>query len=202
MSSSSSSLAGARRRRVGGGSGPTSTGGPTNQRQQQQQQYQQHLQQQQQQQQQQSRGNPPTQESTPFNPLSILKEHHMKLNIIEETIREITMAREQTNDNQTNDNQIINNQTNNQIDIEKITQIVITNIEKQLDFKVFYENDANLMNEIESLKKTLKSQQMVINGLNMALFNLVSKLNVNLPNTHVNNDVTNDVNNDVTNDVM
>ena len=111
------------------------------------------------------------------------------------------MAREQTNDNQTNDNQIINNQTNNQIDIEKITQIVITNIEKQLDFKVFYENDANLMNEIESLKKTLKSQQMVINGLNMALFNLVSKLNVNLPNTHVTNDVTNDVNNDVNNDV-
>jgi len=170
--SSSSSLSGARRRRAGGGSGPTSTST----------------------QQQQPRKSAPggmksapggmKSSSPPMNvinqgpvpvpsPFQILQQHQLKLDIIEETIRNIVTTKDEKS---VNPNEQIN------IDVEKVSNFVLENVEKQLDFKVFYENDEKLMNEIESLKVTLQSQQLLINELNTALYSIITKLNISLPN--------------------
>jgi hypothetical protein len=67
------------------------------------------------------------------------------------------------------------------IDVENVSNFVMERVEKELDLKAFYDNDEKLMNEIESLKVTLHSQQMVINGLSTALYSVVSKLNLAIP---------------------
>ena len=86
--SSSSSLSGARRRRAGGGSGPTSSG----------QQPQRPPQQQQQQQQQQQ---------PQINPFMLLQQHDMKINMIEQTVREFMLNR--TIDMKQGNDQSLNN---------------------------------------------------------------------------------------------
>ena len=120
--SSSSSLSGARRRRAGGGSGPTSSG----------QQPQRPPQQQPQQQQQQPQ----------MNPFMLLQQHDMKINMIEQTVREFMV-------NRTIDMKQGNDQSlNNSIDMESIINVVLEKIESNFDLKSFYENDNKLMDEI------------------------------------------------------
>tara|TARA_R110002012_G_scaffold77548_1_gene196751 strand:+ start:429 stop:1106 length:678 start_codon:yes stop_codon:yes gene_type:complete len=152
--SSSSSLSGARRRRAGGGSGPTSSGQP-----------------------QQRPTNPSTQPQTDpqqVNPFMLLQQHNMKINMIEQTVREFMVNRElnMKNDNNTNTN-------NNSIDVEEIGNSVLNKIESQLDLKSFYENDNKLMEEITGLKKLVDSQQIIINNLNTTMCGLVQKLDLN-----------------------
>lgn len=160
--SSSSSLSGARRRRVGGGSGPTSTSGTT------------------------PPSKPPQKvapglkssgENNVINPFQLIKQHDIKLNILHDLIHQL---KSKIDNNNISDNIEPTNQSIN-IDMEEISNNVMANIEKELDLKVFYENDERLMNEIESLKLTLQSQQFVINGLSTALYSIVSKLNLSLP---------------------
>ena len=164
--SSSSSLSGARRRRAGGGSGPTSTSAPT----------------------------PVTQRTssglkspsvTPpqNNPFQLIQQHEMKLNMLRETVQELMSSKNDTSIDPKDINDKIN------IDVEKISNFVMDKVEKELDFKAFYENDEKLMNEIESLKGILQSQQMVINGLSTALYSVVSKLNLALPNLESNEEL-------------
>ena len=153
--SSSSSLAGARRRRAGGGSGPTSSGQP-----------------------QQRPPNPSTQPQTDpqqVNPFMLLQQHNMKINMIEQTVREFMVNRES---NMKNDNNNTNT-NNNSIDMEAIGNYVLNRVESQLDLKSFYENDNKLMEEINGLKKLVDSQQIIINNLNTTMCGLVHKLDVN-----------------------
>lgn len=196
--SSSSSLSGARRRRVGGGSGPTSTTGSTPSKPAQKV----------------APGLKGSTENNVINPYQLIQQHDIKLNILHDIIQELKINK---------NNSILNNiePTNNSsinIDMEEICNNVMLNVEKQLDLKVFYENDERLMNEIESLKLILQSQQLVINGLSTALYSVVSKLNLSLPHLepteelskskmdsipeNVADDVADDVDDDVADDVV
>lgn len=151
--SSSSSLSGARRRRAGGGSGPTSSGQQTQRPQQQQPQQQE-------------------QQQPQINPFILLQQHDMKINMIEETVREFMV-------NRTIDMKQGNDQSlNNSIDMEAIINVVLEKIENNFDLKSFYDNDNKLMDEISGLKKIVDSQQILINNLNTTLCGLVQKLDV------------------------
>ena len=165
--SSSSSLSGARRRRAGGGSGPTSTSAPTPVAQRT------------------AAGLKSSAASTPpqNNPFQIIQQHEMKLNMLRETVQQLMSSKNDTSIDPKDINDKIN------IDVEQISNFVMDKVEKELDFKAFYENDEKLMNEIESLKGILQSQQMVINGLSTALYSVVSKLNLALPNLESNEDL-------------
>ena len=166
--SSSSSLSGARRRRAGGGSGPTSTSAP-----------------------------PPVPQRTASglksatpqppqnnsNPFQLLQQHEAKLNMLRETLQQVLSEKNDNSNNQQASGSInmeaIQEKIN--IDVENVSNFVMERVEKELDLKAFYDNDEKLMNEIESLKVTLHSQQMVINGLSTALYSVVSKLNLAIP---------------------
>ena len=167
--SSSSSLSGARRRRAGGGSGPTSTSAP-----------------------------PPVPQRTAAglkssapqtppqnnsNPFQLIQQHEMKLNMLRETLQQVLSEKNDNSNNQQASGSInmeaIQEKIN--IDVENVSNFVMERVEKDLDLKAFYDNDEKLMNEIESLKVTLHSQQMVINGLSTALYSVVSKLNLAIP---------------------
>jgi hypothetical protein len=166
--SSSSSLSGARRRRAGGGSGPTSTSAP-----------------------------PPVPQRTASglksatpqptqnnsNPFQLLQQHEAKLNMLRETLQQVLSEKNDNSNNQQASGSInmeaIQEKIN--IDVENVSNFVMERVEKDLDLKAFYDNDEKLMNEIESLKVTLHSQQMVINGLSTALYSVVSKLNLAIP---------------------
>jgi len=166
--SSSSSLSGARRRRAGGGSGPTSTSAP-----------------------------PPVPQRTAAglksatpqppqnnsNPFQLLQQHEAKLNMLRETLQQVLSEKNDNSNNQQASGSInmeaIQEKIN--IDVENVSNFVMERVEKELDLKAFYDNDEKLMNEIESLKVTLQSQQMVINGLSTALYSVVSKLNLAIP---------------------
>jgi hypothetical protein len=168
--SSSSSLSGARRRRAGGGSGPTSTSTsappPVPQRT--------------------ASGlksatpQPPQNNSNPFQ---LLQQHEAKLNMLRETLQQVLSEKNDNSNNQQASGSInmeaIQEKIN--IDVENVSNFVMERVEKELDLKAFYDNDEKLMNEIESLKVTLHSQQMVINGLSTALYSVVSKLNLAIP---------------------
>ena len=151
--SSSSSLSGARRRRAGGGSGPTSSGQQPPQRPTQQQQQQQ-------------------QQQPQINPFVLLQQHDMKINMIEETVREF-MVNRNIDMKQGNDQSL-----NNSIDMEPIVNVVLEKIESIFDLKSLYDNDNKLMGEISGLKKLVDSQQILINNLNTTLYGLVQKLDV------------------------
>ena len=167
--SSSSSLSGARRRRAGGGSGPTSTSAPPS-----------------------SvpqrtpaglKGSSTPTQSSNNNPFQIIQQHEMKLNMLRETVQQLMSSKNDTSIDPKDINDKIN------IDVEQISNFVMDKVEKELDFKAFYENDEKLMNELESLKGILQSQQMVINGLSTALYSVVSKLNLALPNLESNEEL-------------
>lgn len=176
--SSSSSLSGARRRRAGGGSGPTSTSTsappPVPQRT--------------------AAGlksatpQPPQNNSNPFQ---LIQQHEMKLNMLRETLQQVLSEKNDNSNNQQASGSInmeaIQEKIN--IDVENVSNFVMERVEKELDLKAFYDNDEKLMNEIESLKVTLHSQQMVINGLSTALYSVVSKLNLALPNLESNEEL-------------
>jgi hypothetical protein len=171
--SSSSSLSGARRRRAGGGSGPTSTSAP-----------------------------PPVPQRTASglksatpqppqnnsNPFQLLQQHEAKLNMLRETLQQVLSEKNDNSNNQQASGSInmeaIQEKIN--IDVENVSNFVMERVEKELDLKAFYDNDEKLMNEIESLKVTLHSQQMVINGLSTALYSVVSKLNLAIPDLREN----------------
>ena len=166
--SSSSSLSGARRRRAGGGSGPTSSGQP-----------------------QQRPTNPSTQPQTDpqqINPFMLLQQHNMKINMIEQTVREFMVNRDTDIKNGIN-----TNTNNNSIDMEAIGNYALNKIESQLDLKSFYENDNKLMEEITGLKKLVDSQQIIINNLNTTMCSLVHKLDVNISTANIMSPVTENI---------
>jgi hypothetical protein len=164
--SSSSSIAAARRRRAGGPPGPTPPGSNSSRP---------------------SQNNPPTSQqeppSGPLNPLMILQQHHIKINTIEKLVTDLASKQEFiTRDITTkidNTTQALTTQTqmpSSQLDINELSDLVMSKVEGQMDLKAFYDNDSKLMEELEELKKTVQSQQLVINGMNTTLFTLITRL--------------------------
>jgi hypothetical protein len=174
--SSSSSLSGARRRRAGGGSGPTSTSAPPVP-------------------QRTSAGLknpiPPAPPQSNSNPFQLIQQHESKLNMLRETLQQLMSDKNDNSNNQQASGSINMDAIQEKInlDVENISNFVMERVEKELDLKAFYDNDEKLMNEIESLKTILHSQQMVINGLSTALYSVVSKLKLALPNLEVNEEL-------------
>ena len=172
--SSSSSLAAARRRRVGSqtvASAPQSGRGPTP-----------------------GRGMPPpqlTKESVPDNsrmppnPLMILQQHHIKINMLDEQIKQIlnnqnisTLNSSPTlsPENISNDNLEENVIVQQKINLDEITELLMVRIEDQLDLKVFYDNDQKLAEQVDELNKIIIQQQTTMNNLNKLLYFIIHNL--------------------------
>ena len=161
--SSSSSIAAARRRRAGGAGGPTPQGNPVQQQQQQQ---------------------TPPPSNAPINPFIILQQHQVKINKLEQIIQEI-VSKETGRDitSSPNGKESYSSSTPSDVNINELSDLIMSRVESQLDLKAFYENDERLMNEIEGLKGIIQSQQVVINGFNSTLYTMLDKLNISAPDT-------------------
>ena len=161
--SSSSSIAAARRRRAGGAGGPTPQGNPVQQQQQQQ---------------------TPPPSNAPINPFIILQQHQVKINKLEQIIQEI-VSKETGRDitSSPNGKESSSSSTPSDVNINELSDLIMSRVESQLDLKAFYENDERLMNEIEGLKGIIQSQQVVINGFNSTLYTMLDKLNISAPDT-------------------
>lgn len=163
--SSSSSIAAARRRRAGGAGGPTPQSKPA----------------------QQQSAPTPTPSNAPINPFTILQQHHVKINKLEQIIQEIVSketGRDMTSSHTTKEStSSITSASSAQpdININELSDLIMSRVESQLDLKAFYENDERLMNEIEGLKGIIQSQQIVINGFNNTLYTILDKLNISAP---------------------
>ena len=171
--SSSSSLAAARRRRVGGQSQP---------------QPQPPQQQQQQQRQQQQPPNPPNGGNGIPSPFVLLQQHNAKIRVMEETIKEMVS-------NKSNSSNLIGDENQNQqLDINTLSDIVMSRIESTMDLKAFYDNDQRLSSEIELLQKTNESQQITLNSLNTTLHYIIQNLKLSGPLSFTQSDVNSDIN--------
>lgn len=165
--SSSSSIAAARRRRAGGAGGPTPQSKPT----------------------QQQLAPTPTPSNAPINPFTILQQHHVKINKLEQIIQEIVSketGRDMTSSHTTKESaSSITSASSAQpdININELSDLIMSRVESQLDLKAFYENDERLMNEIEGLKGIIQSQQIVINGFNNTLYTMLDKLHISVPDS-------------------
>jgi len=159
--SSSSSIAAARRRRAAGGAG--GAGGPTPASNTVQQQT-------------------PPPSNVPINPFTILQQHHIKINKLEQIIHEL-VSKETGRDITSSPSAKESSSTSSDVNINELSDLIMSRVEEQLDLKTFYENDERLMNEIEGLKGIIQSQQMVINGFNNTLYTMLDKLNITAPDT-------------------
>lgn len=159
--SSSSSIAAARRRRAGGAGGPTPQSKPVQQQ-----------------------SPTPTPTNAPVNPFTILQQHHVKINKLEQIIQELVTK--ETN-NVTTDSTVTNQSTlistQSGVNVNELGDLIMARVEEQLDLKAFYENDERLMNEIEGLKGIVQSQQLVINGFNNTLYTIMDKLHISAPSS-------------------
>ena len=165
--SSSSSIAAARRRRAGGAGGPTPQSKPA----------------------QQQSAPTPTPSNAPINPFTILQQHHVKINKLEQIIQELVSketGRDMTSSHTTKEStSSITSASSAQpdININELSDLIMSRVEEQLDLKAFYENDERLMNEIEGLKGIIQSQQIVINGFNNTLYTMLDKLHISVPDS-------------------
>ena len=173
--SSSSSIAAARRRRAGGPPGPTPPGSNSSRP---------------------SPNNTPNRQpeppAGPINPLMLLQQHHIKITMMEQVLKDLVSKQELSKNDVSKNAQVnapsmaANRQMTeqslpSQLNINELSDLIMSRMEAQLDLKAFYENDEKLMTEIEELKAVVQSQQMVINSLNTAVFSLITKLNVSVP---------------------
>lgn len=110
---------------------------------------------------------PPQQQALP-NPLVLLQQHHMKITSMDKQINELIATGSNT--------ETTSNSSQSHLDMNEITTNIMNNIEQQLDLKAFYDNDERLMNEIETLKTTVQSQQLLINSLNTSVNHLITKI--------------------------
>ena len=171
--SSSSSIAAARRRRAAGGAGGPTPASNTVQQQ------------------------TPPPSNVPINPFTILQQHHIKINKLEQIIQEI-ISKETGRDitSSPSATKTSSPSTPSDVNINELSDLIMSRVEQQLDLKAFYENDERLMNEIEGLKGIIQSQQMVINGFNNTLYTMLDKLNISAPDTNDTADTTDTTNTD------
>ena len=178
--SSSSSIAAARRRRAGGPPGPQPPGSTSNRPSQN------------------NVNNTPESPASPINPLMLLQQHHAKITSIDQVLQDIVKNQDVLNNDiltintkittpdvngiNSSENMIMST-ANSQINVDEISDLVMSRVEGQLDLKAFYDNDEKLMNEIESLKTVVQSQQLVINGLSTTLHSILTKLDILMSST-------------------
>ena len=147
--SSSSSIAAARRRRAGGPPGPTPPGSNSNSIRP-------------------SQNNTPNRQpeppAGPVNPLVLLQQHHIKITMMEQVLKDLVSKQELSkNDVSKNaqvsapvnapvaaNRQMTEQPTPSQLNINELSDLIMSRMEAQLDLKAFYDNDEKLMNEIES----------------------------------------------------
>lgn len=166
--SSSSSLAAARRRRAGGGQQPVSAppgrGPPPSQSTRQN-----------------SQQIPSTSSNVPPNPFMILQQHHAKIAMLDQQIQTLLSSQDispivSSSENGSNEKVDNNMPVQQKFDLNEVTNLLLSRIEQQLDFKVFYENDQKLASEIENLNKIIIQQQSTLNHLNKLLYFIISNL--------------------------
>ena len=178
--SSSSSIAAARRRRAGGPPGPQPPSSTSNRPSQN------------------NSDNTPQSQASPINPLMLLQQHHAKITSIDQVLQDIVKNQDVLNNDiltintkittpvvngiNSSENMIMST-ANSQINVDEISDLVMSRVEGQLDLKAFYDNDEKLMNEIESLKTVVQSQQLVINGLSTTLHSILTKLDLIMSST-------------------
>jgi len=104
----------------------------------------------------------------------LLRQHNAKINSIENALRELVTR--QTNGPE----DIINESTTlkQQFDLTELSNIVMARVESTMDFKALYDNDERLVSEIDSLHKTIESQQITINSLNTTLHYIIQNLGI------------------------
>ena len=153
--SSSSSIAAARRRRAGGAGGPTPQSRPVQQQ-------------------------PTTSSSSsaPVNPLTVLQQHDIKINKLEQIIQKIISKDTSSSSLNTSSS---SSSMSTDINVGEISDLIMVRVEEHFDLKAFYDNDERLMTEIEKLKEIIQSQQLVINGFNNTLYTILDKLNITAP---------------------
>jgi len=131
------------------------------------------------------------------------EQHHIKITMMEQVLKDLVSKQELSkNDVSKNaqvsapamaaNRQMTEQPTPSQLNINELSDLIMSRMEAQLDLKAFYDNDEKLMNEIEELKSVVQSQQMVINSLNSAVFSLISKLNVSVPMNVSSDDMNSD----------
>lgn len=110
----------------------------------------------------------------PIHPFVLLKKHDYIINKHEHQIK---MLLENGLPQSNLTSQPIQTAMTN-VNLPEITTNVLKQIEEQIDFRVFYENDANLSKELEQLNNLVRSQQVTINSLQTIINHLVSQLNL------------------------
>ena len=138
---------------------------------------------------------PPSNENIPPNPMEILKQHHMKINLLEQQVEELFNSNNSENITTEQNNEL---NRDHKIDLSEITHVISSRIEEQLDFKVFYENDSRLANELEKINTVVLNQQNTINDLNKLLYFIINNLKLDYNPTKMennNNEITLSINN-------
>jgi chemotaxis protein histidine kinase CheA len=128
----------------------------------------------------------------------LLQQHHAKITSIDQVLQDIVKNQDVLNNDiltintkittpdvngiNSSENMIMST-ANSQINVDEISDLVMSRVEGQLDLKAFYDNDEKLMNEIETLKTVVQSQQLVINGLSTTLHSILTKLDILMSST-------------------
>jgi hypothetical protein len=119
--------------------------------------------------------------NAPPNPFMILQQHHAKIAMLDQQIQSLLTNQEVPTpipslDNGSNENVDNNMPVQQKFDLNEVTDLLMSRIEQQLDFKVFYDNDQKLASEIENLNKIIIQQQSTLNHLNKLLYFIISNL--------------------------
>lgn len=155
--SSSSSIAAARRRRTG--PPPTTTSSNTNNSQPQSTR---------------NTSTPTTGQNSSVNPYVILQQHHVKINSMEQSLHNLITQ-------YNNQPPVAVSNIGNTINMDSISETIMTRLESQFNLNVLYENDKNLSSDIDNLNKIIHDQQNTINSLNQTLYYIIQNLNIKPP---------------------
>lgn len=134
----------------------------------------------------------PNEQKTPPNPYMLLQQHDAKINAMEGAIREL-VSRERNNnrvihtDTESDSNGVQMNSQQSQFDLTELSDLIMSRIEATMDLKAFYDNDEKLSQDVDSLQKTIASQEITINGLHDTLHYIIQNLGLSTLNSSENN---------------
>ena len=123
----------------------------------------------------------PSSNGAPPNPYVILQQHHIKINTMDQAIRELELK--------SNIQRSSSSNTTVPADLDKITDSILNRIDSQFNLNVLYENDERLSTEIDALQKLIQSQQVIINSLNGTLHYIIQQLDLKSPSVAANDNL-------------
>ena len=123
----------------------------------------------------------PSSNGAPPNPYVILQQHHIKINTMDQAIRELELK--------SNIQRSSSSNTTVPADLDKITDSILNRIDSQFNLNVLYENDERLSTEIDALQKLIQSQQVIINSLNGTLHYIIQQLDLKSPSVTANDNL-------------